>query len=99
MKKIDLKSMLLTELEEFLKQIGEPGFRAKQVFSWLHEKKVRSFDEMTNLSKSLRDKLSSQCRIPLCSCKTEVGFQAGWDYQVPVWAGRRRKCGNSADEV
>lgn len=72
MKKIDLKSMLLTELEEFLKQIGEPGFRAKQVFGWLHEKKVRSFDEMTNLSKSLRDKLSSQCRIPCVAVKRKL---------------------------
>ncbi len=45
--------------------IGEKAFRAKQIYEWLHVKLVDSFDEMTNLSKSLREKLDSQYRIPM----------------------------------
>ena len=56
--KLDLKSMTLAEMEAAFAALGEPKFRAKQVFVWLH-KGARSFDEMTNLSKSLRAKLDS----------------------------------------
>lgn len=55
--KQDLKSMNLAEMQAALKAIGEPAFRAKQLFTWLH-KGVTSFDDMTNLSKSLREKLN-----------------------------------------
>ena len=51
---IDLKSQTLEEMTATLKAMGEPAFRGKQVFTWLH-KGVTSFDEMTNLSKSLRE--------------------------------------------
>ena len=53
----DLKSLNLEQLTEELLGIGEKKFRAKQVYSWMHEKLVDSFDEMTNLSKDLREKL------------------------------------------
>lgn len=56
----DLKSQTPEELTKTLKAMGEPAFRGKQVFTWLH-KGVGSFDEMTNLSKSLREKLASTC--------------------------------------
>ena len=56
--KEDLKSMTLAEMEAAFAALGEPKFRAKQVFVWLH-KGARSFDEMTNLSKPLRAKLDS----------------------------------------
>ena len=55
--KKDLKSLNLEQLTEELLNIGEKKFRAKQVYSWIHEKLVDSFDEMTNLSKDLREKL------------------------------------------
>ena len=55
----DLKSLNLEQLTEELLSIGEKKFRAKQVYSWIHEKLVDSFDEMTNLSKDLREKLKS----------------------------------------
>lgn len=55
--KQDLKSMNLAEMQAALKAMGEPAFRAKQLFTWLH-KGVTSFDDMTNLSKSLREKLN-----------------------------------------
>ena len=58
----DIKSMTQQELSRFLKELGEPAFRAKQVFTWLH-RGVTSFEEMTNLSKPLREKLAEQCFI------------------------------------
>ncbi|MDD3570724.1 MAG: 23S rRNA (adenine(2503)-C(2))-methyltransferase RlmN, partial [Lachnospiraceae bacterium] len=58
-----LKSMTFTELETVIKEIGEPKFRTKQVYDWLHSKLVTEFDDMTNLSKSLREKLSENYKI------------------------------------
>lgn len=59
---IDLKDLSYSELEEFLKENGEPKFRAKQIFSWLH-KGVTSFEEMTDISKKTAEKLSEKCFI------------------------------------
>ena len=58
----DLKSLSMDEITNMLKAMGEPAFRGKQVFTWLH-KGVRSFDEMTNLSKPLREKLAKNCSL------------------------------------
>lgn len=55
---VDIKSMTLEELTAWFKDQGEPAFRAKQVFQWLY-RGVTSFDEMSNLSKALRQKLSA----------------------------------------
>ena len=63
---MNLKSLTLTELTALLKEQGEPGFRAKQVYTWLH-KGVRSYGEMTNLPQSLRDRLEQQ--YPICPPK------------------------------
>ena len=54
--KTDLKSMTLAQMQAELRALGEPAFRAKQVFTWLH-RGAESFSEMTNLSKPLREKL------------------------------------------
>ncbi len=59
---LDLKSMDLEEMTSLMKELGEPAFRAKQVFQWLH-RGVTSFEEMTNLSKALREKLAETCFI------------------------------------
>ena len=59
---VDIKSMTLEELTAWFKDQGEPAFRAKQVFQWLY-RGVTSFDEMSNLSKALRQKLSATCFI------------------------------------
>ena len=56
---IDLKSMTAQELTDYLQSMGEPAFRAKQIYTWLH-KGVRSYDEMTNISKELRGKLNER---------------------------------------
>ena len=58
-----LKSMTQQEIGALLKELGQPAFRAKQVYTWLH-KGVRSYDEMTNLPKNLRDLLAEQ--YPIC---------------------------------
>ena len=54
--KTDLKSMTLAQMQAEFRALGEPAFRAKQVFTWLH-RGAESFGEMTNLSKPLREKL------------------------------------------
>ena len=63
---MNLKSMTLPELTAQFKQLGQPAFRGKQVYSWLH-KGVRSYEEMTNLPKPLRDLLAEQ--FPICPPK------------------------------
>jgi 23S rRNA (adenine2503-C2)-methyltransferase len=55
--RIDILGLMPEELEEQILLIGEKKFRAKQIFEWLHVKRVDSFDKMTNLSVQLRDKL------------------------------------------
>ena len=60
---MDLKSMTLIEMQEYMESIGEKKFRAKQIYEWLHVKLVDHFDEMTNLSKALREKLEENYEI------------------------------------
>ncbi len=59
---MNLKSLTQPELTAILKDLGQPAFRAKQVFSWLH-KGVRTYDEMTNLPRNLRDLLAEKYPI------------------------------------
>ena len=58
----NLKSMTMAEIGGVLKELGQPAFRAKQVFTWLH-KGVRSYDEMSNLPQNLRAELASRYPI------------------------------------
>ena len=53
----DIKSMTVEELKGLMAELGEKPFRAKQIYSWLHEHLVTSYDEMENIPKSLRQKL------------------------------------------
>ena len=55
MENLDIKSLYLEELTEKLKEMGQPAFRAKQIFEWLHEKLVENYDEMTNLQELRRN--------------------------------------------
>ena len=59
----DIKSMLPEELEAALAELGEPKYRARQIFRWL-ARGVSSFEEMTDLSRALREKLSAAFSIP-----------------------------------
>ena len=63
MDKIDIKSYNLDELVEFIESIGEKKFRATQIYKWLHKEHVTAFEQMTDLSKVLREKLEEMCVI------------------------------------
>ena len=70
--KIDIKSMNLDELIEFIESIGEKKFRAKQIYEWLHIKQVESFDDMSNISKDLKARLDE---ISYITCLKKVDVQ------------------------
>ena len=59
---MNIQSMTLPEIAAVLKELGQPAFRGKQVYTWLH-KGVGSYDEMTNLSKALREQLAEKYPI------------------------------------
>lgn len=59
---IDIKSMTPEEIAAYLKELGQPAFRAKQVFRWLY-RGVSSFEEMSDLPKALRQKLAETCQL------------------------------------
>lgn len=61
MERFDLKSAPYEKLTEYIISLGEKAFRAKQIYEWMHVKHVISVDEMTNLSKNLREQLREQC--------------------------------------
>lgn len=56
----DIKSFTLEELQRELEDMGEKSFRAKQLYQWMHQKLARSYEEMSNLPLSLREKLSER---------------------------------------
>ena len=68
----DLKSLTYPQLEEFIKQLGQPGYRAGQVFDWLHNKRVTSFDQMTNLPGALRTALAQNCHLNSLSIERKL---------------------------
>ena len=74
---IDLKSMTLQEITDLLREMGQPAFRGKQIFSWLH-KGAQSFEDMTNLPKALRDQLCAMCVLtPPKVARKQVSAQDG----------------------
>ena len=62
--KKDIRAYGYEELQKEMATIGEKAFRAKQIYEWLHVKLADSFQEMTNLSRSLREKLEEQPSRP-----------------------------------
>ncbi len=56
----DVKSLLLSELQEQLRNLGEPSYRAGQIVDWLYEKRVDTIDKMTNLPRPLRSRLAEK---------------------------------------
>jgi 23S rRNA (adenine2503-C2)-methyltransferase len=60
----NIRNLSLEQIQDLFKTMGEPAFRAKQVWEWLWQKSALSFNDMTNLSKALRDKLSQQLSFP-----------------------------------
>ncbi len=62
-KKTDLLSLTLPQMQQWLVERGEPSFRAKQLFSWLYQRLVTDFSAMTNLPQSLRSQLAQEASI------------------------------------
>lgn len=80
MDKKDIISMNFRELSDEFKALGLPGFRATQVYDWLHKKCVSSFEEMTNISKELITKLNDN--FVLFSCTIEKKLVSRYDNTV-----------------
>ena len=76
----DIKSLTKQELDSVIKDMGLPSFRSQQIYQWLHREGVSSFDEMTNLSKDLRQKLSESFFIP--HCEIEQKYESRLDETV-----------------
>ncbi len=68
----DIKSFNLNELKTEIDYLGEKSFKAAQIYSWLHKKGVESFDDMTDLSKDLREKLKNNYDIYTCSIEKKL---------------------------
>ncbi len=67
--KSDIKSLEYDQIQKVINEIDEPSYRARQIFEWLHKNGVSSFDEMTNVSKLCRNKLSEKFYISKCNVK------------------------------
>lgn len=77
---VDIKSLNFNELDSRFKEMGLPSFRTKQVYQWLHKSGVTAFDEMTNLSLDLRNKLKESYFIS--SCVIEDKYESKLDDTV-----------------
>jgi len=60
----NIRHLSAGEIETYFEGLGEKSFRAKQVYEWLWQKQAQSFEAMTNLSKELRQKLTSEFSLP-----------------------------------
>ena len=68
--KQNIRLLSSDEMTPFFQEIGEKGFRAKQVYEWLWKKSAQSFDDMTNLSFKTREKLKENFLIPAVKIKS-----------------------------
>lgn len=71
MEMTDIKSMDMEHLRLFVESLGEKKFRAKQLYSWMHQKLVKDFEEMTDLSKTFRERLKKECVLGSVSIRRE----------------------------
>ena len=62
----DIKALTFEQLNSLIAEMNQPKFRAKQIFKWLHSDGVKSFEQMTNISKELRLRLAEKCFISAC---------------------------------
>ncbi|MFC4231698.1 23S rRNA (adenine(2503)-C(2))-methyltransferase RlmN [Parasediminibacterium paludis] len=73
----NIRHLSLPELENYFTTIGQPKFRVKQVHEWLWQKHAHSFDDMTNLSKDLRNKLAAEFTLPALQVETVQNSEDG----------------------
>lgn len=78
--KKDIRSLTFSEIEQLVGSLSQPSFRAKQIYGWLHKYGVCAFDDMSNIPKTLREKLSADFRIS--GCKTESKYVSALDGTV-----------------
>ena len=69
MQKENIMNLGFEELQQLMEEWGESGYRFKQVTDWLYTKRVRSFEQMSNISKKLRDRLNARFSIPSLKIK------------------------------
>lgn len=78
MEKLDIRSLDYEQLTAWLETLGEKKFRSKQIYDWIHKKLVSNFDEMTNITKELREKLKEHCFISKVEkVETKTSLQDG----------------------
>lgn len=77
MSKTDIRTLSSEQLQKEISSLGEPAFKAKQIFEWLWKKSAFSFEEMTNLSKSLREKLIERFEIKAVKILTQQKSKDG----------------------
>src|SRR5438128_3197384 len=88
--KINLLDFTLPALTEWFAAQGEKPFRARQVFQWIHQRGVADFDAMTDLAKSLRDKLKTSAEVRASAILSEHRSDDGtvkWLFDVGVGNG------------
>ena len=90
----DIRSLTFEELQTMIVSHGLPKFRAAQIYSWLHEKGVRSFSEMLNLPKPLREALEREYKLYNCSIDTKLcsGSDGTVKYLYELEPGEYAEC-------
>jgi len=77
MTKQDLRAMDLAEMTALLQQLGQPAFRGKQLFSWVHQKQAQHISQMHNLGKQLLEQLEQRCTLAVCRLERKQVSQDG----------------------
>lgn len=78
MEKTDIKSLNKEELTSYIKSLGQPAFRASQLYEWMHVKLVTDYDKMTNIPEALKKILKEQTEyVALQTVKVQVSKEDG----------------------
>ncbi len=93
-KKKDIKSFTLSQLKDEMESMGEKPFRAKQLYEWMHNKLAVSYEEMTNIPKTLSDKCMERYSYPSGTGVTDRRHQ-----KIPFRSGRRQYGGKRLDAL
>ena len=84
MQKMDMLSMTQKEWEEILKQWGEPTFRAKQIFDWLHKKHITEIEDKDKYFKKSKRKIKTIWCYFWCKTSKKISFTNRWHYKIFV---------------
>ena len=66
----NIRELTRTEIEEYTEKLGEPKFRARQLWEWIWTKQAADFESMTNLSREFRQKLATDFSFPVLTIDT-----------------------------